>query len=41
VLLTTNPLDDHIRLTPDTSASWRASSRIVFWTQGLMQGVAP
>ncbi len=41
VLLSSNPLDDHVRLTPDTRASWRASARVVFWTQGLMQGVAP
>ncbi len=41
VLLAANPLDDRVRLTPNTDASWRASSRIVFWTQGLMQAVAP
>jgi hypothetical protein len=41
VLLAANPLDDHIRLEPNPDASWRAGSRIVFWTQGLMQAVAP
>ncbi len=41
VLLSGNLLDDHIRLTPDNRASWRASARIVFWTQGLMQAVGP
>jgi hypothetical protein len=41
VLLADNLLDDHIRLTPDKRASWRASARVTFWTQGLMQAVAP
>jgi hypothetical protein len=41
VLLSVNPLDDHVRMQPDTDASWRASSRIVFWTQGVMQAVGP
>ena len=41
VLLADKLLDDHVRLVPDKSASWRASARITFWTQGLMQAVAP
>jgi hypothetical protein len=41
VLLSSRLLDDHVRLHPDPDASWRASSRIVFWTQGIMQAVAP
>lgn len=41
VLLATNPLDDHVRITPDNRAAWRASARVTFWTQGLMQVVAP
>ncbi len=41
VMLSDNLLDDHIRLAPDKRASWRAGARITFWTQGLMQAVAP
>jgi hypothetical protein len=41
VLLAGNLLDDHIRLTPDNRASWRAAARITFWNQGFMQAVAP
>jgi hypothetical protein len=41
VLLAGNLLDDHIRLEPDKRASWRASARVTFWTQGVMQAVAP
>jgi len=41
VLLAGHLLDDHVRLVPDKRAAWRASARITFWTQGLMQAVAP
>lgn len=41
VLLASRLLDDHIRLVPDKRAAWRASARVTFWTQGLMQAVAP
>jgi len=39
VLLSDDVIDDHIRLTPDGSASWRASARMTFWTHTFMQAV--
>ena len=37
VLIADDPLDDHVRLEPDAGASWRAASRVTFWTQTGMQ----
>lgn len=39
VLLAEDLLDDRRRLSPDKHAAWRASARLTFWTQSLMQVV--
>jgi len=39
VVLADNPLDDQLRLAPDSRASYRAAARIGFWTQTAMQVV--
>jgi hypothetical protein len=39
VVIADDPLDDHLRMSPDTSASWRAGARVGFWTQTIMQGL--
>jgi hypothetical protein len=37
VLLDDDPVDDHVRIEPDESASMRAGARAAFWTQTGMQ----
>jgi hypothetical protein len=39
VLLADHPLDDDIRIDGDRHAAWRATARLTFWTQSLMQVV--
>jgi len=39
VLLADHVLDDRLRLSPDKHASWRATARMTWWTQSLMQVV--
>jgi hypothetical protein len=39
IMLTDHRVDAAIRLDPDESASLRASARVTYWTQTLMQGV--
>ena len=39
VLLAEHVLDDRLRLGPDKHASWRATARLSYWTQSLMQVV--
>jgi hypothetical protein len=41
VLLTDDVLDDQVRLTPRPAAAMRAGARAGFWTQTLMQVLAP
>jgi hypothetical protein len=37
ILLSENLLDDHVRVSPDERASWRAAARLTFWTHTAMQ----
>lgn len=39
VLLADHPLDDDVRVDGDRHAAWRATARLTFWTQSLMQVV--
>ncbi len=39
VLLADHPLDDDVRIDGDRHAAWRATARLTFWTQSLMQVV--
>ncbi|MEZ4399763.1 MAG: M1 family metallopeptidase [Kofleriaceae bacterium] len=39
VIMADDVLDDHVRLTGDRHAAWRASARLAHWTQALMQVV--